>query len=186
MIFRNLSNQKSKHYSMAKKPRLIILSDIWGNNRPIWAQNLSEYFHVQYYDSRSLAEVPLHLKSEKETHLYFIQNGIRIATKKIRLLEKEPIYLIGFSMGGVIGWKASLTGLKTTYLYCISSTRLRLESHRPNIPIALFYGAMDTHAPNKTWFEKHQIQPRIIPKQGHQVYLNDDFFHLLLAEIIED
>jgi len=171
---------------MVKKPRLVILSDIWGNNRPIWVQNLVAYFQVQYYDSRSLAEVPPHLTSEKEIHQYFIQNGIQIATKKIRLLEKGPVHLIGFSMGGVIGWKASLTGLKTKHLYCISSTRLRLESHKPNIPIVLFYGAMDTHAPNKTWFEKHHIQPRIIPNQDHQVYLNDDFFHHLLAEIIED
>ncbi|UTW64894.1 hypothetical protein KFE94_09375 [bacterium SCSIO 12643] len=168
---------------MIKKPRLIILSDIWGNSNPEWAQNLTAYFQVRHYDCRSLAELPDSLTTENEIHQYFVHKGIQKAVAKICLLETMPIHIIGFSLGGVIAWKASLGDLKAKHLFCVSSTRLRLETQKPDASISLFFGEHDIYAPNKEWYAHHQIIPNIIPNQDHKVYENECFLKLLLKEV---
>jgi pimeloyl-ACP methyl ester carboxylesterase len=165
-------------------PRLIILSDLWGNTNLSWSKNFESHFNIQHYNSSVLACVPKNLNSEKEIHQYFIRYGITQAIQNICTLEKGSVNLIGFSIGGVIAWKATLLGLNTLNLFCISSTRLRYENSKPHIPIFLFFGARDNHIPTINWFNDFEIKPEIIPNENHQVYLNQGFLTVLQLQII--
>lgn len=164
-------------------PRLIILSDLWGNSNTIWSQNLIPYFNIAYYDSRQLARLPSDLNSEKEIHQYFIQTGIYLAVQNICTIEKEPVHILGFSIGGLIAWKAALLGLKADRLFCISSTRLRFENLKPPTSIFLYFGANDENNPSDDWFDHHKIAPHLEPHQNHSVYLNQKFLDFLLNQM---
>lgn len=171
------------------KPRLIILSDLWGIQKSDWIyqyQNLlKESFEMIIYDSRSLGDVNTLISKEKEIHQQFINYGIETAVKKLVDTEKEPIHILAFSVGGTIAWKAGLKGLKIDSLYAISSTRLRYEEEKPKCKINLYFGGKDNSRPHTNWFRQLNIQEKIIDTKDHQLYTENHFINKMCREILQ-
>lgn len=144
------------------KPRFILLSDIWGKRNAEWTSyyidNLSAYFDIHFYDVCELAEIDRAKFTAEEVHQEFINGGIDFAVEQLLEQETEAAIVLGFSIGGLIAWKASFFGLKTPHLFAISSTRLRYEIERPKTEINLFYGSLDMFIPDGSWLRQMDVQ----------------------------
>ena len=143
------------------KPRIILLSDMWGNIKSSWISNyitiLEKYYDVKYYDSCDLGGIDKNDSSEK-------------AVENLLQKEKGSVSILGFSMGGFIGWKASLSDLKCQNLFAISSTRLRYETLKPSGKINLFYGENDMSKPDIDWFNALELKENIYKSEKHELY----------------
>ncbi len=154
--------------------RLIVLSDLWGKGKSNWfveyEKILKKHFDICFYDCCELAEIDLYDLSEEKIHFQFINGGIERAVKALLDKEKGKIDLLGFSIGGLIAWKATVDGLKVGHLSAISATRLRFEEKKPKCSINLFYGENDKYKPSEEWFRKFNIEMNIYEKQKHCFY----------------
>ncbi|RZJ52765.1 MAG: alpha/beta hydrolase [Flavobacterium sp.] len=155
------------------KPRLLILSDLFGGENPNWLHYYTEIlepnFDIQYYDVLQLAGI-LSDGNETNIHNLFINGGIDNAVDTLLFQEKEKVSVLGFSVGGTIAWKAALKGLKTDRLIAVSSTRLRFETEVPDCKIKLYFGENDFNAPNLKWFSALKISYEFLKDQHHQMY----------------
>jgi hypothetical protein len=160
-------------------PRLIILSDLWGEKKSKWLGNyideLSPYFEIKYYDCCVLGELDTSTYTEKKLHQLFLNGGIEIAVQNLLKAEKKKVHILAFSIGGVIAWKSILMGLNIASLYAISSTRLRYETHKPKGRIELYFGKNDIFKPNKEWFNQMNINATIENNKGHNIYTEPKF-----------
>lgn len=158
------------------KKRLIILSDLWGKSAENWEnqyiQKLETTFEIQYYDSCELGKIDSTADTQNNRHEQFINSGIDIAVDELLKLEKEEIYVLAFSIGGTIAWKAGLKGLPINTLIALSATRLRYEKEKPNCNIQLIYGEEDSFQPKVGWLKKMKINPQIVAKKDHGFYQN--------------
>ena len=154
--------------------KLIILSDLWGKRKSDWINQyvtiLENHFEVIFYDCCELAEIDLSDYSEDKIHQEFTNGGIERAVKAILDKEKGNINVVGFSIGGLIAWKATLGGLKAKSLTTISSTRLRYEDKRPECEINLFYAENDEYKPIDDWFKKLNLEMNIYKEEKHEFY----------------
>lgn len=169
--------------------RLIILSDLWGDTNDEWmaayTEALRDQFSIIYYDARQLAEIDPELNQESDIHSCFVNGGVEKAVDNLLSLERHSVTVLAFSVGGTIGWKAALKGLKVDTLYAISSTRLRYESQRPNCKTMLFYGERDVYKPGQSWFNEQGITPIILEGVGHDLYVNTIFAKRVSKPILE-
>lgn len=172
------------------KQRLIVLSDIWGNRNAQWLdsylQPLKSLFDVKFYSCPELASIDLIELSygEQLIHDRFVNGGIEQAVHHLSSLEKQPINLLGFSIGGTIGWKFALKTGCVKRLYCLSSTRLRKEKHKPHSIIKLYFGENDPFKPPEHWFNDLSVNYELISNQVHSFYRNyaSDFLDKLIAD----
>ncbi len=170
------------------KPRLILLSDLWGVEKSKWIHSyievLSPFFEIKIYDCCCLGEINNLDKKEYVIHEEFINTGITIASEKLVKLETKKVSILAFSIGGTIAWKAASKGLWIDKLYAVSSTRLRYEIKRPNCNIILHYGDKDQYRPDTNWFEMFAIEEKIWQNKNHQMYSDVDFIYQISKEII--
>lgn len=156
------------------KPRLIILSDLWGKEKSDWVLDyielLKDKFEIQYYDCCELGEIDKTNYTEENLHSQFVNGGIENAVENLLKTEKYQIDILAFSIGGIIAWKSALKGLNVRSLFAVSSTRLRYEDKIPNGAIRLYYGENDSNKPNDNWFEKHSLDYEIIENKEHNFY----------------
>ena len=156
------------------KPRLVILSDLWGFEKVIWLneylQQLKDTFEIQVYDCCILGNIDKSEYNETNLHTQFIKGGITHAVKQLLQLEQDKVDILAFSIGGTIAWKAQLNGLKINNLYAVSSTRLRYEHIKPKYNTILYFGENDAYKPNSEWFLKMEITPKIIKNKKHNLY----------------
>lgn len=168
------------------KPRLIILSDLFGFSNCVWIEkyvkHFSKSFEVQLYDSCELAEIYTVDQTQEVFHQKFVSEGIDKAVTKLLELEKGFVHVLAFSIGGTIAWKANLKGLKVRTLLAVSSTRLRKEFKRPTCNVKLIFGSDDEYIPSSEWFEKMQIEKDILEDRGHDVYKDSDFVKALTLD----
>ncbi|MBS7252840.1 alpha/beta hydrolase family protein [Flavobacterium branchiicola] len=154
------------------KPRLLLLSDLFGGN-PEWikyySRILDSKFDIHYYDVLKLAKMDS-LKDEANIHKHFLNGGIDQAIASLLNNEKEEVVVLGFSIGGTIAWKAALKGLKVAQLVAVSSTRLRFETETPDCKVELYFGEKDLNKPNPQWFSDQKISAQIFDNQEHQLY----------------
>ena len=171
------------------KPRLLILSDLWGNEKSDWiiyyTSILENYFELKYYDCCDLGTIDKSSYSEESLHHQFLNGGIEKAVANLLQEEKEFISVLAFSIGGLIAWKAGLSDLKIQNLYAISSTRLRYEIEKPAGTIELFFGENDIYKPNRAWFKKLALQENFFSNQGHELYKQKDFADRICKIIVE-
>ncbi|MBW4361937.1 alpha/beta hydrolase [Flavobacterium taihuense] len=171
------------------KPRLIILSDLWGKEKSDWVsvyvELLKDKFEIQYYDCCKLGEIDKTDYTEDSLHSQFVNGGIEKAVENLLKAEKNEIDVLAFSIGGTIAWKAALKGLNVRSLFAVSSTRLRYEGETPNGSIKGYYGENDTNKPNNDWFEKHSIDFEIIKNQEHDFYTEIDCATFICNEILK-
>lgn len=171
------------------KPRLIILSDLWGKEKSNWVTGyvelLEDKFEIQYYDCCELGGIDKTNYTEESLHSQFINGGIEKAAENLLKAEKNQIDILAFSIGGIISWKAALKGLNVRSLFAVSSTRLRYEVEIPNGTIKLYYGENDNNKPNNDWFEKDSIVFEIIKNKEHDFYTEKECTVSICNEILK-
>ncbi|HEU4788855.1 MAG TPA: alpha/beta hydrolase [Flavobacterium sp.] len=170
------------------KPRLIILSDLWGKEKSEWVlvyvELLKDKFEIQYYDCCELGEIDKTDYTEKSLHNQFVNGGIEMVVENLLKTEKNRIDILAFSIGGTIAWKSALKGLNVRKLFAVSSTRLRYENEIPNGALKLYYGENDSNKPANNWFEKHSIDFEIIKSKEHDFYTEKEFATSICNEIL--
>lgn len=170
-----------------EKSRLLILSDLWGKERSDWlkyyTEPLSQKFHIQYYDCCELGGINTSDYTEEELHRQFVQGGIDKAVVQLTALEREPVHILAFSIGGTIAWKFGLITGNLQSLYAVSSTRLRYEHQKPRGYLKLFYGVNDPFVPEQGWLDRMQIPYKIFSGQEHTLYTSRDFANTIMHEI---
>lgn len=157
------------------KPKLILLSDLWGGPQQAWMEPyvtcLSEHFLLAYYDCCELGDVDISDYRQASLHHQFTQHGgLKRAVEQLISLERAPVHVLGFSIGGVVGWQFAVSSKLVTSLTCVSSTRLRYEDQRPSGPINLFFGADDPYLPTAAWFSKMKVRSVLIETCDHDLY----------------
>ena len=169
------------------KPRLIILSDLWGIEKSEWVNDYAEIldsnFEIQFYDCCDLGQVDKSEYEESKLHNQFVNGGIEIATKRLLELEGKRTDVLAFSIGGVVAWKAQLNGLKINNLYSISSTRLRYEKEKPSCNLRLYFGEKDNYKPASDWFDSFELKPKIFKDKEHKLYAEIDCIREICNEI---
>lgn len=167
-----------------EKDRLIILSDLWGKQRSDWVkyytEPLNQQFDVQYYDCCELGSVDTSNYTEEALHHEFVQYGIDRAVARLTELEKGPVHILAFSVGGTIAWKFGLMTGNIQSLHAVSSTRLRYEDQKPDGHVKLYFGASDPFRPSEDWFNELSIEVQIISGQNHELYTNSQFASALI------
>ena len=157
------------------KQQLLILSDLWGKQKatylPQYTTLLQAKYKVQFLDCCKIGQIDTSIYTQDNLHQQFITSGIDLAVKNLLKTFQEEVDILAFSIGGTIGWKAALAGLKVRHLYTISATRLRYETQKPSSKISLVYGGLDAYRPDENWFENMGISEYIIfEKEGHELY----------------
>jgi hypothetical protein len=171
------------------KPRLIILSDLWGKEKSDWVfgyvELLNDKFEIQYYDCCELGEIDKTNYTEENLHSQFVNGGIEKGVENLLKTEKNQIDILAFSIGGTIAWKSALKGLNVRSLFAVSSTRLRYENEIPNGAIKVYYGENDNNKPSHNWFENHAIDFEIIKNKEHDFYTEKEFTSSICKEILK-
>ena len=170
------------------KPRIAIISDLWGfNNDPyvnIYIEKLYNHFDVDLIDAQLLGDIRPSL-DEPEIHTQFVESGIQLAADRLVKADIHFDLLIGFSVGGTIGWKAIADGAKIDSLITISATRIRKEIIPLTKPVEIYFGELEEHGPSKDWFDSKGLTSKIIKKKGHQIYKDEDFISEICDHLIK-
>lgn len=161
------------------KPRLVILSDLWGKGKSEWVKTYEEIlkhdYEIRFYDCCELGELEISDYSEIKLHEQFVNGGIETAAQKLVYLEKGKIDVMAFSIGGTIAWSAALKGLDIGNMLAISSTRLRYETEVPNCEIMLYFGEKDNNNPNEAWLKKNETICEVVNGKRHDMYYESNF-----------
>lgn len=169
--------------------KLIILSDLWGKFHSSWIYNyvnlLNKKYEIIFYDCKELANIDKNNLDEIAIHNQFLNYGIENVVNKLCEIETEPLDVLGFSIGGYIGWKAVNKGLKVNNLFAVSSTRIRLENKKPNCDIKLFYGENDSYKPSLEWFNMHKINYKIFNNESHDFYKKEVIYREICDKILK-
>ncbi len=167
------------------KPRLVVLSDLFGISNESWMEAyrnaLRTHFIVVEYDCRELAEI-VHLNPD-ELHYAYTNGGIERAVNNLRSAEPTEIWLLGFSVGGTIAWKFALEATNAISITTVSATRLRNETKVPTALNTIYFGELEEFGPKNDWFTRMNIQPIVIPNQGHECYKNFNAIALICDQI---
>jgi hypothetical protein len=171
------------------KKKLIIISDLWGKEKAEWLTNYTEIlkiaFNITYYDSCELGNIDKTVYNEDDLHKRFVSGGIEKAVNKLIKLEKHPIHILAFSIGGTIAWKYGMISKNIISLTCISSTRLRKETKKTEGKLFLYFGENDKFKPQKNWFESLKIDYIILPNKEHLMYCEPNFAEQLSKKMIK-
>ncbi len=157
--------------------KLVILSDMWGAKKGLWITSylgyLQQYFDITYYDIQQLANIDVAVHTEDNMHRAFVEGGIDTAVAHLLKKENEEAHYLGFSIGGVIAWKAGLMGLPMKSIYTVSATRIRAEENSPNCKVTSLFGDTDMYRPKAEWYEKVGVKPELINGFGHTMYADE-------------
>lgn len=169
------------------KPKLLIISDLWGFSNSNWMSMyqklLVNSYDIVLYDAPKLAAINATNLTEEEIHKQFVNGGIKKAVDKLVATETEKIDVLAFSIGGTIVWKAALKGLKVKSLLAVSSTRLRKETKKPKTQIQLLFGENDMYKPGKDWFKTLKVNYKVIEKLNHNMYKEQQIANLVCKNL---
>lgn len=172
---------------LPQKPTLVILLDLLSTEEENWIdlyfEELEGFYNIYIYTPRFLAGIPYDKQDKEQLHKEFVNGAIEKAVNRLIEMFQDTISVLGFSIGGTIAWKANLKGLKVNQLICVSATRLRNETEKPDAHIDLYFGENDKDQPNSTWFKTLNIKPHTIENQGHEIY-KDAMFSIFLSDQI--
>ena len=161
--------------------KLLILSDMYGYKDgvlPDYMQYNIDGYICQHYDVSRLTGID---KSKNEIHSQYDESNINKAVDSLLELEGGSVIILAFSIGGTIGWRAAMKGMNVDHLIAISSTRLRIESIKPNCKVTLLYAEYDDYKPDNNWFESHNIECRQIEGKNHEMYKDQDIKNMITS-----
>lgn len=169
------------------KARLVVISDLWGVEKHRWFTHytrvLESKFDIKYYDSCELGKIDKSNYSQEHLHRQFVHGGVKTAVNSLLELEKQTVNILAFSIGGTIAWKFGIESNNINTLICVSSTRLRKETEKPNGKIELYFGENDKFRPIKEWFEMMKLDCNVLLDKEHEVYREPEFAKQL-SEVI--
>lgn len=172
-----------------QKPELIILSDLQGLEGNQWInlylKELKNEFKIFLYDSCKLAEINRLIVDKEHRHREFIKGGIVKAVSNLMGEKHHNSFIMGFSIGGTIAWKATQSGMPNKALYAISATRLRYEHSRPKTHIQLYYGGSDPFKPSAKWLDTFALTPQII-EGNHEFYRHENAKKQIVSDVLEE
>lgn len=167
--------------------KLLVLSDLWGVERASWipwyTAILSKQFEVTYLDSCQLGGVDKSDYTSARLHAQFVNGGIERAARELLKISSKPVYVLGFSVGGTISWKAGMMGLEIEKLVAVSATRLRLENQKPKTKIELIYGKGDVYMPKGEWFDQMEISCDLIANAEHDLYRREEYVSMICSKL---
>jgi dienelactone hydrolase len=173
-------NQSSSF--IQQKPSVLIISDMFGL-KDEYAKDDSYVFRTadifeklgfitRIYSSIKLAKISTK-NNLANLHDLFISNGIDHAIESLSHAEFDFDIGIGFSVGGVILWNGyQKEKLRLKKLICISSTRLRNEVKKMDIPTITIFGENDHYAPTLEKMKSLNAVFEIVPGSDHEFYRN--------------
>lgn len=153
--------------------KCILISDINGEPERggVLARHLPEGAQVHWLSLAELAGAPELSGALLHDHLVRA-SGFGRAVQALLVQHETTDIAIGYSAGGTVLWQACHSGLSCGNLFCLSSTRLRNESSKPEARTFLFFDHEDPAAPNNSkLLELSDIHHRI-GNEGHTAYLN--------------
>lgn len=172
---------------MAEK--LVVISDMWGVKKGLWIASyfgyLQQYYDIAFYDCQQLGNVDVPVSTEENIHKAFVEGGIDTAVAHLLKIEKKPSHYLAFSTGGTVAYKAALKGLPMKSLTAISSTRIRLEDQRPNVPMNLIYGEHDQFKPTLDWTTSVGADLTVVPNFGHHLYTDEKIISQVCLDLLE-
>ena len=140
------------------KQRLIILSDLWGQQKSQWVEHyqklLEDFFDITFYDCCELGKINKLPYEEKALHKQFVAEGIDTAVKNLLAAEPEKVTVLAFSIGGAIAWKAAMQSLRFESMHLVSATRLREEERKPLGRISLTMAKKTATSQTKAGYQK--------------------------------
>lgn len=169
--------------------RLVVLSDMWGPKKGMWITSylayLQQYYEIEYYDIRQLANVDLLKQTEKNIHTAFVEGGIETAVSHLLKKETKPAHYLAFSMGGSIAWKANLKGLPMKSLYAVSATRVRKEVERVDGDVKMLFGSKDLYRPSAKWSETIGVDLEVVDNYGHEMYSDSEIIKKVSLDLLK-
>ena len=175
---------------MIMAERLVVLSDMWGSRRGLWITSylgyLQQYFDIVYYDSQELAGLDLVVKTRENLSKALSQGGYDTAVTQLLAREKTPSHYLSFCVGGTLAWKAALKGLPMKSFYAISPPSLEREQLKPDCPVKLLYGELHQERPGADWADPMQVNMRVEPKFGQELYSDEKIIRKVCLELLEE
>jgi predicted esterase len=173
------------------KPTLLLISDLRGNSNAEYLLKYESFlesrFTVCKIDVCQLAEIHNSHEVDKNHSAFINEGGLTRAVKNLQEQYKGSVdFIIGFSIGGTVAWQACLQNLSVRRLICISATRLRKETQKPNCKIEVYFGKNDSHRPSENWKLLSSLESKIIAEVGHEFYKEDDFIKSFSLEFINE
>ncbi|MGI9545912.1 MAG: hypothetical protein ACR2MM_01645 [Flavobacteriaceae bacterium] len=172
---------------MAEK--LVVISDMWGAKKGLWITSylgyLQQYFSIEFYDSRELAQIDKTLSTTDEVYNAFKNGGLDMAVRQLLAKETQKNHYLTFCAGGTIAWNAASKGLPMKSLYAISPIDLELEPAVPDCPVTLLYGDADTKVPPAEWAIETNTVIETIPNFGHEMYSDEKIIKKVCMDLLE-
>ena len=156
--------------------KIVIISDINGLNSDgcfhIY-QKIFEHngWEIVLYDSKIIAGIDQKITDKELIHKQFMDFGIENSINF--LVKNHPIndsYYLGFSIGGYILYEAAKKGLSAKGFYCISSTRLRFQTDKLEIPSKIIFGELDMYRPGDEKLCVIADSYEVISGKNHEFY----------------
>ncbi|MBT9187967.1 alpha/beta fold hydrolase [Zobellia russellii] len=168
--------------------RLVIISDMWGAKKGLWITSylgyLQQHFNITFYDCQQLGNIDVKVNSEENIHQAFVNGGIETAVAHLLKKEKEPAHYLCFSIGGAIAWKAALSGLPMKSLYAVSSTRVRSEVEKPEVPMRLLFGDADVYRPKASWYKEVGVEGELVKGFSHNMYTDEKIIKKVCLDLL--
>lgn len=175
-------------------PNALILSDMYGfkdehEKDDGYLFKTADFFErfgfiTKIYSSSKLGKINFENGASKNIHDLFISYGIRNSLWSLGFAGQTIFDIgIGFSIGGTILWRGYQEGkLSFKRLICISSTRLRNEIEKIDIPTLTIFGEKDSYAPTLEKIQSLGANYRIMPEFDHDFYRETKY----LTKIFQD
>jgi len=169
--------------------RLFILSDLYGFHECKWIEKyehrLSSHFEVILIDSTEIAQIDSSSQDQDIIHRQFLECGIVTAVKYLIETIHKGDFILGFSFGGYLAYKALSIEISATYLIAVSSTRIRKETSAPACETHIIFGGLDLYTPSSTWFDQVNIKPTIMENNSHTLYQSDSMIDKICQDLID-
>lgn len=169
--------------------RLVVVSDMWGSKNGLWITSylgyLQQYFNIEFYDSRELAQLGGNIATSEETYAAFVNGGMDTAVSRLLASETEESHYLTFCAGGTIAWHAALKGLPMKSLYAVSPIELQEQVQAPKCPVTILYGTSDKKIPPAEWVVQTRTVVETIPNFGHELYSDEKIIRKVCMDLLE-
>lgn len=169
--------------------RLVVVSDMWGSKKGLWITSylgyLQQYFNIDFYDSRELAQIDKTKATSEELYEAFVNGGMETAVTQLLASEKEASHYLTFCAGGNIAWHAALRGLPVKSLYAVSPMNLHQITKAPSCPVTLLYGELSENRPSRAWAIQTNSIMEVVPNFGHEMYSDEKVIKKVCRDLLD-